>query len=206
MINITHLVAHQEESEASKLHDNNFSVPKSAKIMPQNFGDSSTKTVNLKVEPDLFASEVREFGDLDLVSIFAKYYYWLWIRKHNSFDQQVSNFSGWNLKHCSHNELKKTVITYLPPINSKVTDFSTIFAYFDYLLKLAADVNMPYVNITLDIGAAVNAYKALWSQPSQYENIVIHLGDFHFMKENFKVRISIDHSHSTMFSVLLNFF
>ena len=102
--------------------------------------------------------------------------------------------------------MKKTVITYLPPINSKVTDFSTIFAYFDYLQKLAADVNMPYVNITLDVGAAVNAYKALWSQPSQYKNIVIQPGDFHFMKENFKVRISIDRSHSTMFSVLLNFF
>ena len=174
--------------------------------MPQNFGDSSTKTVNSKAEPDLFASEVREFDDLDLVSIFAKYFYWLWIRKHNSFDQQVSNFSGQNLKHRSHNELKKTVITYLPPINSKVTDFSTIFAYFDYLQKLAADVNMPYVNITLDVGAAVNAYKALWSQPSQYKNIVIQPGDFHFMKENFKVRISIDRSHSTMFSVLLNFF
>ena len=87
-----------------------------------------------------------------------------------------------------------------------MTDFSTIFAYFDYLQKLAADVNMPYVNITLDVGAAVNAYKALWSQPSQYKNIVIQPGDFHFMKENFKVRISIDRSHSTMFSVLLNFF
>ena len=67
--------------------------------MPQNFGDSSTKTVSLssKEEPHLFASEVRKFDDLDLVSIFAKYFYWLWIREHNSFDQQISNFSGWNL-------------------------------------------------------------------------------------------------------------
>ena len=60
---------------------------------------------------------------------------------------------------------------------------------------------MPYLNITLDIGAAVNAYKQ-----SQYQNIVIHLDDFHFMKENFKVRISIDRSHSALFSVFLNFF
>ena len=75
---------------------------------------------------------------------------------------------GWDLKHRSHNELKKTVITYLPPIDSKVTDFSTIFAYYllAYLQKLAADVNMPYVNIIPDVGAAVNTYKALWSQPS----------------------------------------
>ena len=55
--------------------------------MPQNSGNSSTKTVNSKAEPGLFVSEVREFDDLDLVSIFGKYFYWLWIRKHNSFDQ-----------------------------------------------------------------------------------------------------------------------
>ena len=85
-INITHPVAYEEESEASKLRDNNFSVPKSSKTISQNFGDSSTKTVISKAEPDLFASEVRGFDDLDLVSIFAKYFYWLWIRKHNSFD------------------------------------------------------------------------------------------------------------------------
>ena len=60
----------------------------------------------------------------------------------------------------------------MAPINLKMTDFSTIFAYFDYLQKLAVDVNMPYVNITPDVGAAVSAYRALWSQPSQYENIV----------------------------------
>ena len=46
---------------------------------------------------------------------------------------------------------------------------------------------MEYVNITLDIGAAINAYKVLWSYPNIFKNIVIHLGDFHFMKENFKV-------------------
>ena len=69
----------------------------------------------------------------------------------------------------------------------KVTEFKTIITYFKYLQKLAADVNMLYVNITLDVGAAINAYKTMWSQPEMFRNIVIHLGDFHFMKENFLV-------------------
>ena len=56
-----------------------------------------------------------------------------------------------------------------------------------YLQQLAAETNMEYVNITLDIGAAINAYKVLWSYPSIFKNIVIHPGDFHFMKENFNV-------------------
>ena len=56
-----------------------------------------------------------------------------------------------------------------------------------YLQDLAADMNMDYVNITLDIGAAINAYNVVWSYPERFRNVVIHPGDFHFLKENFKV-------------------
>jgi len=83
------------------------------------------------------------------------------------------------------------VETYLPPITSKVTEFTTISKYMTYLQSLAASSNMPYVNITLDVGAAINAYKFLWSNQQLFSNVVIHLGDFHFMKENFQVRIFI---------------
>ena len=56
-----------------------------------------------------------------------------------------------------------------------------------YLQIFADDVDMPYVNITLDCGAAVNAFKTKWNQPETFYNIVIHLGNFHFMKDNFQV-------------------
>ena len=46
---------------------------------------------------------------------------------------------------------------------------------------------MEYVNITLDIGAAINAYKIQWSHPDIFANKVSHPGDFHFLKHNFKV-------------------
>ena len=47
--------------------------------------------------------------------------------------------------------------------------------------------NMLFVNITLDVGAAMKAYKCAWSNPESFKNFVIHLGDFHFIKENFQV-------------------
>ena len=56
-----------------------------------------------------------------------------------------------------------------------------------YLQCLGKEASMPYINVTLDVGAAINAFKVVWSHPKLFENIVIHLGDFHFMKENFKV-------------------
>ena len=46
---------------------------------------------------------------------------------------------------------------------------------------------MPYVNITLDVGATIIAYKFLWSKEQYFQNVVIHPGDFLFMKENFQL-------------------
>ena len=51
--------------------------------------------------------------------------------------------------------------------------------------KMAEEVKMPYVNVTLDVGAAMNAYKLCWNYPERFNNVLIHLDDFHFLKENF---------------------
>ena len=46
--------------------------------------------------------------------------------------------------------------------------------------------NMPsYANITLYVGAAINAYKDLWNHPERFKKILIHPGDFHYMKDVF---------------------
>ena len=99
-------------------------------------------------------------------------------------------FKGWALNIRTMNnentEIKKTVETFLPPIKSKVTEFSTIQKYLSYLQNLSESLNMPYVNNTLDVAAAINVYKTIWNFPEMYKNVIIHLGSFHFLKENFE--------------------
>ena len=46
---------------------------------------------------------------------------------------------------------------------------------------------MPFVNITLNIGAAMNCYKLIWNYQYYFSNVVIHLGHFHVSKENFLI-------------------
>ena len=70
----------------------------------------------------------------------------------------------------------------------KVTDFKTITMYLEHLQVLANSINMKYVNVTLDCEAVINALKTIWQYPLKLNNVVIHLGDFHFMKENFQVK------------------
>ena len=46
---------------------------------------------------------------------------------------------------------------------------------------------MPYVHVFLDVGEARNAYKLVWNYPDKFSNVLVHLGDFYFMKEIFNV-------------------
>lgn len=193
-VNTTHLMAFQEQEHHS-LQDQHVPVQKSKKRKLSALQDEDEQIaflVDTVAEPPFQANNKNFVYDNEAFQQLQ--FLWLYLRKCNHFDQVVPTFSGW--KHFGNKstekiEIRKTVETYLPPITSKVTEFTTISKYMTYLQSLAASSNMPYVNITLDVGAAINAYKFLWSNQQLFSNVMIHLGDFHFMKENFQVRIFI---------------
>ena len=117
------------------------------------------------------------------------YSLWSILQDVNSNDQVVPPFSGFGVHNRLKNEVKeeceKIKLTYLPPIDASITDFGTIWKLFEMLLLRAGKVNVPYVNLTLDVGAYVNAYRVLCNYPDKFSKIVLHIEDFHFMKEVF---------------------
>ena len=117
------------------------------------------------------------------------YAMWIYIPKQNNFNQIYPVLKGWLLSQRAETSetLKKTSETFLTLITTKVIEFASIKKYLTCLQSMTASVNMPYINVTLDVGVAINAYKTIWSLPNQCHNIVIHLGSFHFLKENFQV-------------------
>ena len=60
-----------------------------------------------------------------------------------------------------------------------------------YLQSITANVTMKYAKIT-DVGAAINAFKELYTYPETSSNVMLHFGDFHFSKENFKVNFKLE--------------
>ena len=80
---------------------------------------------------------------------------------HDPYYMCVLIFSGWLIHHHEKQNLCKTGVTYLPLINAKVTEFSTIFTFLEYLQNLARQAIMKYVNVTLDCGAAISANKTI---------------------------------------------
>ena len=80
-----------------------------------------------------------------------------------------------------------TMMTYLPPILTPITEYPTIIEMFYVSRQLAKQSNMTYTRITLDVGAAIKAFHVIWNNPVAWSDIVIHLGDFHAMMAYFGV-------------------
>ena len=188
-----HLMAFQESVEGIPNNTNNrVLLPRSkrSKIYINPAAESALPSINKNAEPNKL-NQIIEPNSVRSRS-FSLHDLWLLFRKWNSVGQSVPIFSGWlmNIWNKHSTNLIKTTETYSPPIWSKVTDFSSIHKYIEYLQSLARSVNMPYTNITLDVGAAINEYKFLWNTNDMYDNVIIYLASFHFIKENFQVRYS----------------
>ena len=71
------------------------------------------------------------------------------------------SYSGWLLKERDNKNMVKIELTYLVSIPSNVTEFKTILNYIRFHQKLAEEVNIPYIRITLDMGATINGFNVL---------------------------------------------
>ena len=97
---------------------------------------------------------------------------WNLLRLTASKDKIYAIFSGWGVSNRDFQKLKKTLLTYLPPINSSITFFDTIYKLFEMLQTRAFKAKMTYINMTLDVGAYVNAYRVLCNYPEKFPKLV----------------------------------
>ena len=193
VLDMTNIVAFQEKEALQQisLTKTKVSVPREMKrSLSGGSKRIKTPTINVKQEPSTFDPSIfenerkNEIQTADLTVLV-----WSVLRILASRDPTLPMLSGWLMlmrqRHTSI--IYKTVETYLHPMSTSINDYGTIFNLLIHLQGLAADVNMPYINLTMDVGAAMNAYKVLWNFPIKFANVMLHLGDFHFMKENFAV-------------------
>ena len=180
-VHTTHLVAFREQTENTSLEYIYVSVPK-----------TKSRKINVSEEPVAirFVDDKKEhpqFNNLHKPSFMyntrsstTNYLIWVILIIQNVFDHQlIPIYSGWKSetrrKDTATAVIKKAEC-YLPPI----TDYEIIHKYMEYLQTF--EIGMPYLNIILDVGAVSIVYKYLWNNYNIFNTVVIHLGDFHFMK------------------------
>ena len=59
----------------------------------------------------------------------------------------------------------------------------------DFLQKNNENMHLQYCNIKLDvgIGTAMNVFLMKWQIEEKFKNIIIHLGNLNFLKENWEI-------------------
>ena len=197
VINSTHVVEFSEQANDTVTDPLSLSVPRSKRrSLPEasNLVLPEVRINKLK-EPVIVSTSVSESDRNKLrekVDSFERFYaVWVILRILNSADPELPMLSGWSIRvqQAIQNDigLQKTKLTYLPPINAPITDFATMAKVFETVQERAKRNNTLFANITLDVGAAMTAYKVLWNYQDKFKNVVIHLGDFHFMKEVFAI-------------------
>ena len=137
-------MAFQESVEGIPNNTNNISLPQSKrkKISIDPAAESTLPNINKNAEPTKFNQIIKPNSVPS--RFFSLYDLWLLFRKWNSVDQIVPIFSGWliNIRKKHSMNLIKTAEAYLPPILSKVTDFSSAQKYIEYLKSLAHSLNI----------------------------------------------------------------
>ena len=93
--------------------------------------------------PPLIPADLQNPQSLNFDKKRFNLFYNLWfLRKQNSFGQSMTPFNGFlTLKRSSSNDkLQKTIETYLPPINNKVTVTVTIHKILQLLHNLIGEL------------------------------------------------------------------
>lgn len=186
-IHTCHGVAFQEDSDRCMKRDETLEVPVSKKrtvsVVPQVL--RKVKVVPHKEPPPFDSFSTCEYNDENARQILLC---WKFLRRsYSESTQEIARFVGWVTACFARKNSQSTHITFLPPIRKPITDYSTVLECIIQSQRLASVSNMKYTHITVDAGAAAKFYHIIWNNPKDFENVLIHLGDFHGMMEFFSV-------------------
>ena len=130
MINSTHLVKFQEKAVGSEYRSHVKTVSRTITHFSTDLQmENETICIDKYKEPEKFAG--RNYHLLSEDNFGLRYLLWNILRHISSVNQKVPSFSGWQVlvREIDNVATEKTVMTYLPPINSPVNEFSTILGF-----------------------------------------------------------------------------
>lgn len=141
-----------------------------------------------KIDPkkDPQAFHQRNDSRIDTTDIDNILTMWKLLRYGSSSHDFWARFAGFITKLFQKNKCA-TTMTYLPPIPTPIMEYPTIVDLFYVSRNLAKNANMKYVHITMDVGAAIKAFHVVWDDNNLWNDIIIHLSDFHAVMAFFGV-------------------
>ena len=160
-------------------------IPKSkCRFVVSQLHQLPVRKVDLRKEPALF----EQLDSMDIEKLLPEKIVLPWKimrRVFNTSPQPKPCFVGWVIQPFGRLHSKMTMITFLPPVLHPITQYSTVIECIKQSQKLASASNMKFTHINIDGGAAMQFFHVVWNNPDEFNNVLIHLGDFHAMMKFF---------------------
>ena len=178
-------VAFQEENEMTVRRPDISKEKTKRRSLPSKIDEPCPKVprINPKKNPENTKGGSHDSKPVDSWSLLSL---WKAARFTCRNDQRYSRYAGFVIKGSKQSK-NKTVLTYLPPIERPITDYGTLFEILNRAGRLSAEAKMKYLHIIMDCGAAMKMFQVIFNNPDKFSNVIVHLGDFHFMQAFFDV-------------------
>ncbi|CAH2096461.1 unnamed protein product [Euphydryas editha] len=109
----------------------------------------------------------------------------LWLFTHYTKIPSTPMWVGFNSKIIEDNSMKQK-ISYLTPINASPTDISVVYETMRQSQQIAQECQQPSIQVTYDLAIAKIAMQIQSEEKPIFQNLFIHMGDFHTMLAYFK--------------------
>ena len=175
-----HGVAYTDESDGTIERDTSIQLTKSSR---RSLVKTLQKLPEVNIIPHKLPELLKNATEHNYDGTYASFLPILWKTQRQlcSSNQSVSyRYVGWISTIFKSSEKQRTRLTFLPPINSPITQYNSVVECIHQSQKLAESCNMKYVHITADAGAAMKFYQVIWNNPLKMKNVIIHLGDFQY--------------------------
>ena len=104
---------------------------------------------------------------------------WVLSRLSNAHSQQVSSWTGFNIKLRSEIDIVEDNIAYLPTVNAPATDLSTVYEVLVRSLKTMHALNLNVIVCVFDQALYAKACEIKWKNTTTFYPIVLRMGVFH---------------------------
>ena len=108
-----------------------------------------------------------------------KNFLWILARLHDTVNQRVGSWTGFNIKTRDNVHVKPDKVGYLPTINAPATELTTVQEILSQSASIQEYIGLDKVAVVMDQALYAKATEVAWKQQQRFEKVILMMGNFH---------------------------
>ena len=136
-------------------------------------------SVKRRGPPPITPTQLDEKLRNESIQAENKNHLWIMVRLVDQNKQDVSSWTGFNIKIRDNIIIPADTVGYLPTINAPATDMSTVQEILNQTISIQESLNLKCIAVVLDQALFSKASEIMWRYQEKYKSIILMMGNFH---------------------------